>query len=81
MLNKLKELRRSKSWSQHDLAVQLRVSRQTVHAIESGKYDPSLPLAFDIAHLFELTIEEIFFPEPPPAPEPVARPPHRDFID
>ena len=81
VLNKLKELRRERSWSQHDLAVQLRVSRQTVHALESGKYDPSLPLAFAIAGLFELTIEEIFFPEPPAPPAPVARPAQRDFID
>ena len=83
MLNRLRELRRSRSWSQHDLAVQLRVSRQTVHAIEAGKYDPSLPLAFTIAQLFELRIEEIFTPEAP-EPEPqrfVARPAHRDFID
>ena len=80
MLNILRELRRSRSWSQHDLAVQLRVSRQTVHAIEAGKYDPSLPLAFTIAQLFELRIEEIFTPDPP-EPPPVAPPAHRDFID
>jgi len=83
VLNRLKDLRRSKSWSQHDLAVQLRVSRQTVHSIEAGKYDPSLPLAFAIAELFELRIEEIFTPQPR-EPEPqryVARPPQRDFID
>ena len=84
MLNRLRELRRSRSWSQHDLAVQLKVSRQTVHAIEAGKYDPSLPLAFTIARLFELRIEEIFTPEAEPEPEAprfVARPAHRDFID
>ena len=81
MLNRLRELRRSRSWSQHDLAVQLRVSRQTVHAIEAGKYDPSLPLAFAIARLFELRIEEIFTPEEPETPRYVARPAHRDFID
>ena len=83
MLNRLRELRRSRSWSQHDLAVQLHVSRQTVHAIEAGKYDPSLPLAFAIARLFELRIEEIFTPEEPePGPQRfVARPAHRDFID
>jgi putative transcriptional regulator len=80
VLNKLRELRRAQSWSQHDLAVQLRVSRQTIHALEAGKYDPSLPLAFAIARLFELAIEDIFFPEPA-APAPVARPAHRDFID
>jgi putative transcriptional regulator len=81
VLNRLRELRRSRSWSQHDLAVQLRVSRQTVHALEAGKYDPSLPLAFTIARLFELRIEEIFTPEEPEAPRYVARPAHRDFID
>jgi putative transcriptional regulator len=59
MLNSLKELRASRGWSQGDLAAQLAVSRQTVHAIEAGKYDPSLPLAFSIARLFDLTIEEI----------------------
>src|SRR5436190_22664067 len=79
VLNKLREIRRARSWSQHDLAVQLRVSRQTINSIETGKYDPSLPLAFAIAHLFELTIEEIFFPEPAPAP--VSGPVSRDFID
>jgi putative transcriptional regulator len=65
------------------LAVQLRVSRQTVHSIETGRYDPSLPLAFAIARLFELRIEEIFTPDAA-EPEPqrfVARPAHRDFID
>ena len=81
MLNKVKELRRSRSWSQHDLAVQLRVSRQTIHAIEAGKYDPSLPLAFSIARLFELAIEEIFQPDSPPVVSEPARRQDRDFID
>jgi putative transcriptional regulator len=81
VLNKLRELRRSRSWSQHDLAVQLRVSRQTIHAIEAGKYDPSLPLAFSIARLFELAIEEIFQPDSPPVVSPPARRQDRDFID
>ena len=60
MTNRLRELRMSKGWSQGQLAQELGVSRQTVNAIETGKYDPSLPLAFKIAHLFERPIEEIF---------------------
>ena len=60
MLNKLKVLRAMRDWSQQDLADKLDVSRQSVNAIETGKYDPSLPLAFRIAELFELPIEEIF---------------------
>lgn len=63
MNNRLKVLRAEKSWSQETLAEKLDVSRQTVNAIERGKYDPSLPLAFKIAAVFELTIEEIFSPE------------------
>ena len=63
MKNTLKELRAEKNWSQADLADQLGVSRQTVNAIETEKYDPSLPLAFKIAKLFEKKIEEIFSPE------------------
>lgn len=58
--NQLRELRATRAWSQNDLADKLRVSRQTVNAIETGKYDPSLPLAFKIARLFKLPIEEIF---------------------
>jgi len=58
--NQLRELRAPREWSQNDLAERLRVSRQTVNAIETGKYDPSLPLAFKIARLFKLPIEEIF---------------------
>ncbi len=61
MRNRLKELRAERSWSQVDLAAKLQVSRQTVNAIENGRYDPSLPLAFDIAILFELPIEAVFF--------------------
>lgn len=63
MKNRLKILRAERDWSQADLAEKLNVSRQTVNAIETGKYDPSLPLAFKIADLFELKIEEIFTPE------------------
>jgi len=62
MLNKLRDLRAERAWSQADLADRLNVSRQTVNAIETGRYDPSLPLAFDIAKLFKLRIEEIFSP-------------------
>lgn len=60
MMNRLKVLRAERDWSQQDLAERLQVSRQSVNAIETGKYDPSLPLAFRIAELFSLTIEEIF---------------------
>ena len=60
MLNRLKVLRAMRDWNQQDLAERLGVSRQSVNAIETGKYDPSLPLAFKIAELFELPIEDIF---------------------
>ena len=60
MKNRLKELRAERGWSQSDLAARLDVSRQSVNAIETGKYDPSLPLAFRIAALFALPIEAIF---------------------
>jgi putative transcriptional regulator len=60
MENRLRVLRATRSWSQQDLAERLEVSRQSVNAIETGKYDPSLPLAFRIAELFEAPIEEIF---------------------
>ncbi len=60
MNNRLKVLRAERSWSQQELAERLEVSRQSVNAIETGKYDPSLPLAFRIADVFALTIEEIF---------------------
>jgi putative transcriptional regulator len=58
--NRLRVLRAGRRWSQQDLAERLAVSRQSVNAIETGKYDPSLPLAFRIAELFGLTIEEVF---------------------
>jgi putative transcriptional regulator len=60
MKNRLKVLRAERDWSQGDLAERLGVSRQSVNALETGKYDPSLPLAFKIARLFGLTIEQIF---------------------
>ena len=60
MENRLKVLRAMRDWSQSDLAERLEVSRQSVNAIETGRYDPSLPLAFRIAELFGLPIEEIF---------------------
>jgi putative transcriptional regulator len=64
MQNKLKVLRAERNWSQADLAECLGVSRQTVNALETGKYDPSLPLTFKIAHVFQLPIEEIFHYDP-----------------
>jgi len=60
MTNRLRILRAERQWSQQDLADRLEVSRQSVNAIETGKYDPSLPLAFRIARLFALPIESIF---------------------
>ncbi|AUN30746.1 MULTISPECIES: helix-turn-helix transcriptional regulator [Niveispirillum] len=60
MKNRLKDLRAERGWSQGDLADKLSVSRQTVNALENGRYDPSLPLAFAIARLFEQPIEAIF---------------------
>ena len=60
MKNRLKVLRAERDWSQGDLADALQVSRQSVNAIETGRYDPSLPLAFKIAELFGLAIEQIF---------------------
>lgn len=62
MLNTLRDLRAERGWSQADLAEKLNVSRQTVNAIETGRYDPSLPLAFTIAKIFKLRIEDIFRP-------------------
>ena len=64
MRNRLKVLRAERDWSQADLAHRLEISRQSVNAIETGKYDPSLPLAFRIARLFEMPIEQIFSDEP-----------------
>ena len=63
MNNRLKVLRAERDWSQGDLAAALGVSRQTVNALETGRYDPSLPLAFKIARLFEMSIESIFIDE------------------
>ncbi|WP_417623017.1 helix-turn-helix transcriptional regulator [Parasphingorhabdus sp.] len=60
MRNRLKVLRAERDWSQADLAERLKLSRQSVNAIETGKYDPSLPVAFRIADLFDMAIEEIF---------------------
>ena len=65
MKNRLKVLRAERDWSQSDLAERLEVSRQSVNAIETGRYDPSLPLAFRIAALFELPVEEIFSSDNP----------------
>jgi len=62
MKNRVRELRTEKGWTQTELAERLDVSRQTIHAIENGIYDPSLPLAFTIARLFKKSIEEIFTP-------------------
>jgi putative transcriptional regulator len=61
--NRLKVLRAERDWTQAELARELDVSRQTVNAVETGKYDPSLPLAFRIARLFATTIEDVFQPE------------------
>jgi putative transcriptional regulator len=63
MKNQVRELRTHHGWSQGDLADKLEVSRQTINAIETGRYDPSLPLAFAIARLFGKSIEKIFFVE------------------
>lgn len=62
MTNRLRALRAEREWTQEDLAAKLRVSRQTVNAIETGRYDPSLPLAFRVAEVFGLRIEQIFSP-------------------
>ncbi len=71
MKNRLHVLRAERDWSQGDLADQLGVSRQTVNALETGKYDPSLQLAFKISTLFQMPIESIFFPD---GPRPCTRP-------
>jgi putative transcriptional regulator len=63
MKNRLRILRAERNWSQADLAQRLEVSRQSVNAIETGKYDPSLPLAFKLARIFNTTIEQIFTDE------------------
>ena len=81
MKNSLRVLRAERGWSQADLAERLGVSRQTVNAIETGKYDPSLPLAFTVARLFTLAIEDIFRPDGSGVARTTVRPPNRDFID
>ena len=63
MNNRLRELRASRRWSQAELADRCGVSRQTINAVETGRYDPSLPLAFRFAGVFELSIESIFTPD------------------
>ncbi len=65
MNNRLRELREGQGWSQGELAERLQVSRQTINALETGKYDPSLPLAFRIARLFQSRIEDVFHPDEP----------------
>ncbi|MFL6195642.1 MAG: helix-turn-helix transcriptional regulator [Thermoanaerobaculia bacterium] len=72
MRNRLKVLRAERDWTQADLALRLEVSRQTVNAIEKGKYDPSLPLAFRLSRVFGKPIEEIF--DPAEAPNAVGQP-------
>ena len=62
MKNRIRELRTERGWSQAQLASELGVSRQTVNALETGKYDPSLPLAFKVSHLLGLPLEELFDP-------------------
>ena len=74
MKNRLKVLRAERGWSQALLAERLKVSRQSVNAIETGRYDPSLPLAFSIARLFARPLEDIFIDEAggdPPGPAPI----------
>ena len=74
MRNRLREFRAIHRWSQADLANHLDVSRQTVNAIETGRFDPSLPLAFKIAALFGQSIEAVFFPGPLETPDTSAHP-------
>ena len=64
MNNRLRVLRAERKWSQADLAQRMEVSRQSINAIETGKYDPSLPLAFKLARLFDLPLEQIFLDSP-----------------
>ncbi len=71
MENRLRVLRAERAWSQQDLAERIEVSRQSVNAIETGKYDPSLPLAFRIAELYEVPIEEIFVSPSRHSPKPI----------
>jgi len=63
MKNRLRDLRTERGWSQAELGVRAGVSRQAIIAIETGRFDPSLPLAFTLARLFNITIEELFYPE------------------
>jgi putative transcriptional regulator len=63
MKNRLRELRSARSWSQQELGARVGVSRQAIIAIETGRYDPSLPLAFKLANLFKVSIEDIFEPD------------------
>jgi len=63
MRNRLKVLRAERDWTQAELAQRLNVSRQSINAIETGKYDPSLPLAFAMAQLFQMPLEAVFFPD------------------
>ena len=70
MKNELKALREARGWTQATLADRLDVSRQTVNALETGRYDPSLPLAFKIAAVFDQPIEHLFFPDGEPAAQP-----------
>ncbi len=74
MKNRLREMRAVRRWSQADLADRLDVSRQTVNAIETGRYDPSLPLAFKLAEVFDEPIESLFFPESRVADQPEITP-------
>ena len=60
MKNRIPDLRADRAWTQADVALRIGVSRQTINAIETGKFDPSLPVAFRLARLFDLTIEEVF---------------------
>lgn len=63
MKNRIPDLRAERAWTQADVALRIGVSRQTINAIETGKFDPSLPVAFRLARLFDLTIEEVFTDE------------------
>lgn len=69
MNNRLRVLRAERAWSQADLALRLEVSRQSVNAIETGRFDPSLPLAFKLARLFQIPIERIFSDDPLSGPQ------------
>nr|WP_294086038.1 helix-turn-helix transcriptional regulator [Sphaerobacter sp.] len=64
--NRVREARQEQGWTQDDLGRRVGVSRQTINAIENGRYDPSLPLAFKLARVFRTTIEDLFFPDEAP---------------